>query len=65
MRSFFAVWTKNKLLGNFEKILKIFDANIIEKLIIIIIGKFVTKNRSFEITPFSTTIFSASAQKLL
>ena len=55
MRSFFAVWTKkHKLLGNFEKILKIFDENSIEKLnLIMIFGKFVTKNRAFG----NTTIF--------
>ena len=44
---------KHKLLGKFEKILKIFDENSIEKLnFIMIFGKFVTKNRASEITPF-------------
>ena len=39
---------KQKLLGNFEKILKIFDENSIEKLnFIIIFRKFVPKNRAF------------------
>ena len=48
MRSFFAVWTKNTLLGNFEKILKIFDENSIENFnFIMIFGKFVAKNRAF------------------
>ena len=48
MRSFFAVWTKNKLLGNFEKISKVFDENSIEKLnFIMIFEKFATKNRAF------------------
>ena len=48
MHSFFAVWTKkHKLFGIFEKLLKIFDENPIETLnFIIIIGKFVTKNRA-------------------
>ena len=39
---------KHKLLGNFEKILKIFDENSIEKLnFYFYLGKFVTKNRAF------------------
>ena len=49
MRSFFAVLDKqHKLLGNSEKILKIFDENSIEKLnFIMIFGKFATKYRAF------------------
>ena len=39
---------KRKALGNFEKIVKIFDENAIEKLnFFIFIRKFVTKNRAF------------------
>ena len=39
---------KHKLLGNFEKMLKIFDENSIEKLnFIMLFGKFATKNRAF------------------
>ena len=38
---------KCKLLGNFEKILKIFDENSIEKLNYFYFGKFVTKNSAF------------------
>ena len=52
MRSFFAVLTKNNLLGNVEKIMQIFDENSIEKLNFIMISrKFVTKNRAFGNNP--------------
>ena len=56
MRSFFArLDEKHKLLGNFEKILKFFDENSIEKLnclffyfyFLFFFRKFVTKNRAF------------------
>ena len=53
MRSFFArLDEKHKLLGNFEKILKFFDENSLEKLnflflFFIFFLKFVTKNRTF------------------
>ena len=53
MRSFFArLDEKPKLLGNFEKILKFFDENSIEKLYFLFLffyffRKFVTKNRAF------------------
>ena len=46
---FSRVWTKNTIRGgNFEKILKIFDENSIEKLnFYLFLGKFVAKNRAF------------------
>ena len=46
---FSRVWTKNTIgWGNFEKILKIFDENAIEKLnFYLFLGKFVAKNRNF------------------
>ena len=53
MRYFFAgLDEKRKLLGNFEKLLKIFDANSIENLNFyfiynFIFRKFVIKNRAF------------------
>ena len=49
IRYFFArLDEKRKLLGNFEKISKIFDENSIEKLnFYFIFRKFVTKNRAF------------------
>ena len=53
MRSFFArLDEKHKLLGNFEKILKFFDKNALEKLNFVFFyfyffRKFVTKNRAF------------------
>ena len=56
MRSFFVrLDKKHKLLGNFEKILKFFDKNSLEKLnflffiflFFIFFRKFVTKNRAF------------------
>ena len=43
---FLRVWTKNTLLRNVEKILKIFDEISIEKLNFYFL-KFVTKNRAF------------------
>ena len=51
---------KHKLLGNFEKILKFFDENSIEKLnfVFLFFRQFVTKNRAFEIRPFFYNIFS-------
>ena len=46
--NFSRFWTKNKLLGNFEKILKIFDENSIEKLKFYLFwGKVVAKNIAF------------------
>ena len=49
--NFCAFRRKRKLLGNFEKILKIFDENSIGKWNLFIFyfyfGKFVTKNRAF------------------
>ena len=61
---------KRKLLGNFEKILKIFDENSIEKLNFyfifilnfnLIFRKFVTKNRAFgNNTSFLQQFFSVS-----
>ena len=40
---------KNTALGNFEKILEIFDENSIEKVnIYLFLGKVVAKNRAFE-----------------
>ena len=62
MRSFFArLDEKHKLLGNFEKVLKFFDENSLEKLNFLFIyfyflfffRKFVTKNRAFR----NNTIF--------
>ena len=53
MRYFFArLDEKHKLLGNFEKILKVFDENSLEKLnflflFFIFFRKFVTQNRAF------------------
>ena len=49
MRYFFArLDEKHKLLGNFEKILEIFDENSIEKLnFYLFLGKVVAKNRAF------------------
>ena len=55
MRSFFSrLDEKHKLLGNFEKILKFFDKNSLEKLnflffyfYFLFFPKFVTKNRAF------------------
>ena len=48
MRSFFARLKENyKLLGNFEKILEMFDENSIEKLNYLFLGKVVAKNRAF------------------
>ena len=48
MRYFFARFDeKHKLLGKFEKILKFFDENSIEKLNYYFFRKFVTKNRAF------------------
>ena len=46
---FSRVWTKNTICwGNFEKILKLFDENSIEKLnLYLFFGKFVAKNRNF------------------
>ena len=48
MGKFFArLEEKHKLLGNSEKILKVFAENSIENLNLTILGKFVTKNRAF------------------
>ena len=46
---FSRVWTKNAIVwGKFEKILKIFDENSMEKLnFYLFLGKFVAKNRNF------------------
>ena len=46
---FSRVWTKNTICWvNFEKILKLFDENSIEKLnFYLLLGKFVAKNRNF------------------
>ena len=53
---------KRKYLGNFEKVLKVFDENSIEKLnfyfiFIFILVNLLLKIEPSEITPFSTTIF--------
>ena len=49
MREFFArLDEKHKFLGNFEKILEMFDENSIEKFnLYLFMGKFVAKNRNF------------------
>ena len=66
MRHFFArLDEKQKLFGNFEKILKFFDEISIEKLnffcIFIFFRKFVTKNRAFgNNTIFIQQFFSIS-----
>ena len=46
---FLRVWTKNTIVwGKFEKSLKIFDENSMEKLnFYLFLGKFVAKNRNF------------------
>ena len=52
---------KHKLFGNFEKVLKIFDKNSIEKLKFYrLLEKLMLKIEPSEITPFSTTIFPIS-----
>ena len=61
MRSFFArLDEKHKLLGNFEKILKFFDENSIEKsnlFIFIFFENLLLKIEPSEITPFFHNIF--------
>ena len=53
MPSFFAIWTKNTLLENFEKILRISDENSIEKLnVIMILENLLLKIEPSEIPPF-------------
>ena len=51
--NFSRVLTKNAVLGNFEKILKIFDENSLEKWNFLFFRKFVTKNTAFR----NNTIF--------
>ena len=62
MRSSFArLDVKYKLLGNFEKILKFYDENALEKLIIIFFFEiFLQKIDHSEISPFFYSIISVS-----
>ena len=65
MREIFArLDEKRKLLGNFIKILKIFDEKSIEKVIFYFcFGKIVTKNRAFgNNTIFQEQFFSGSGE---
>ena len=59
---FSRVWTKNTICWeNFEKILKLFDENSIEKLnLYLFFGEFVAKKETSEITSFFYNNFSGS-----